>query len=109
MDMPQEAAPQEQPAQLNPADGYEICVTCLPDGTFNVSAEPLDPQEEQSETSPGMPAKSFDEALAAAQQIYSQMAGEQQEQPGAPEGGQEDEGESFEQGFADVRGAGLGR
>ena len=101
MDMPNQPA---QPAQIDPAHGFEVCVKCLPDGTFNTSVEPLDPQEEQSETSPGTPAKSFDEAIAAAQQLYAQVAGEQQ---GEAESPQEDEGEGFEQGFKQVRGNGL--
>lgn len=94
----------ENQATIDPAQGFCICICSLPDGTFNTSVEPLDPQEEQSETSPGTPAKSFDEAIAAAQQLYAQTAGEQQ---GEAESPQEDQGEGFEQGFNQVRGNGL--
>lgn len=101
--------PDIQP-QIDPAQGFCIEVSCLPDGTFNVSVEPLE-QESAEMEGPGHEAASIDEALAAAMEIYRQVSGggesEESEEP-MPEEMPEEEGASFEQGFKGVRGQGLG-
>jgi len=56
------------------AQGFTIEISCLPDGTFSVSSEPLEEeaQEEQGEagSESGQPAKSIGEALKIALQLY---------------------------------------
>lgn len=76
------------------------------DGSISVAVEQsvvADSPEEKAEQK--QPVKSLDEVM----QILQSVQGESGEQPGAPEGGAEDAGESFESGFGGVRGAGLGR
>lgn len=85
-------------APIDTQSGFEICIKCLPDGTFNVSAEPLDPAEESAESEPGIGAQSIDQALQAAQEIYGQVSGgAEQTDPAAEDAAMQD-------GFSSMRG-----
>ena len=102
--------PDIQP-QIDPAQGFCIEVSCLPDGTFNVSVESLE-EEAKEPSEPGHEAASIDEALSAAMEIYRQVTGGDEESPeedaAEPQEEPVDDGQSFEQGFKGVRGNGLG-
>lgn len=53
---------------------YEICIYCNDDGSFAVSKEPIEMNEEQGEPK-GTPAKSFSEALQMAESLFNQESG----------------------------------
>lgn len=54
--------------------GFVIEISCLPDGTFSVSSEPLEEEAAEEQGAPGSergtPAKSFGEALKQALALY---------------------------------------
>lgn len=72
--------PADQPTPDDAAEsggtpGFTICISCLPDGTFNVSTEPLEDEANEDnadgdEADKGKPAKSFGEALKMALEAY---------------------------------------
>lgn len=57
-------APTEAPAVA----GFVICIACKPDGTFNVSSEPMEAEEKGEGV--GKPVSSIGEALKEAINIY---------------------------------------
>jgi hypothetical protein len=69
--------------QIDPSQGYCIEISVLPDGTYNVSAEPLQQEANEPGESAGQPSQSFDEAIQAAQDLYSQLSGSQDQEQGA--------------------------
>lgn len=66
-------------SEVQPSQGMCIEIACLPDGTFNVSMEPLQQEmgEEQPGEGAGTPASDIKEALTAALELYKQMGSAQ--------------------------------
>ena len=62
------------PAAAPATQGFTIEISCLPDGTFQVSSEPLQEEAQEETGAPGSEAgqtvKSFGEALKIALQLF---------------------------------------
>jgi hypothetical protein len=94
--------------EIDPAQGFCIELSCLPDGTFNVSVETLEQEAEEPNEKPGQEAGSFEEAIKAVMAMYEQVSKVMPE--GNPPGGSmgtPEETDAMAQGFSGVRGGGL--
>ncbi len=70
---------QEADSQIDPKSGFCIELSCLPDGTFNVSVEPLESEANEPDEQTGQNASSFAEAMKAVVSLYQQTTAEDQE------------------------------
>ena len=61
--------------EIDPSQGFCIEISCLPDGTYNVSVESLQSESAESGESAGTQASSFEDAIKAAIALYQQTSG----------------------------------
>lgn len=108
MNEPMMDSPAEEQSEVDPSQGFCIEISCLPDGTFNVSVETLEAESEEPSEQPGQEAGSFEEAMKAAIALYDQVS--KVTQTGGSMGGSMGgpaEDEAMAAGFGGVRGGGL--
>lgn len=61
-------------AEIDPAQGFCIEISCLPNGTYNVAVESLQSESAESGESAGTQASSFEDAIKAAIALYQQAS-----------------------------------
>lgn len=62
-------------AEIDPAQGFCIEISCLPDGTYNVSIEPLQSESAEPGESAGEQVSSFEDAIKSAISLYQKTSG----------------------------------
>lgn len=61
--------------EIDTSQGFCIEISCLPDGTYNVSVESLQSESAEPGESAGAQVSSFEEAIKAAISLYQKTSG----------------------------------